>query len=92
MTREEELEHLKKRKQELKTIECNLRDIADWFEKNEISMESKVDFEDLEEAISEIQNTQYSIDDEIETLIDVMKDEDIGNITFPSESVEDVKP
>ena len=89
MNREEELEHLKKRKQELKTIECNLRDIADWFEKNEISMESKVDFEDLEEAISEIQNTQYSIDDEIETLIDVMKDEDIGNITFPSQSDED---
>jgi len=85
MTREEELEHLKKRKKELKTIECNLRDIADWFEKNEIVMESKVDFEDLEEAISEIQNTQYSIDDEIETLVDEIQGEDIGNITFPSE-------
>jgi cell division protein FtsB len=34
MTLQQEIEHLKKRRDELKTIVNNLQDIYDWFDKN----------------------------------------------------------
>ena len=68
MTLQDEYEHLRKRRDELKTIVCNLQDIYDWFDKNEIHLESTIDFRDLPEAIDEIDNTIYDLDDELEDL------------------------
>ena len=69
MTRDDEIEHLKKRRAELKTISCNLQDIFDWFDKNENDLESITDFRDLEEAIDYIDGVIYDIDGELEDMI-----------------------
>lgn len=68
MTLQQEIEHLKKRRDELKTIVCNLQDIYDWFDKHEIQLESTIDFESMPKAIDEIQNLVYDLDGELEDL------------------------
>jgi len=69
MTRDDEIEHLRKRRAELKTISCNLQDTFDWFSKNENDLESITDFRDLEEAIDYIDGVIYDIDGELEDMI-----------------------
>jgi hypothetical protein len=74
MTRQDEIEHLKKRRAELKTISCNLQDIFSWFEKHENYLESSVYYRDLEQAIGDIDDVIYDIDGELED----MTEEDKG--------------
>ena len=65
---QDEYEHLRKRRDELKLIVNNLQDVYDWFEKNENDLTSSIDYRDLPEAIDEIDNTIYDLDDELEDL------------------------
>ena len=61
-----ETEELSKRLKELRLIESMLVDVHDWFEKNDHKLERTIDWQDLNEAISEVQNTLYDIEYELE--------------------------
>lgn len=50
MDREEEIEHLTKRRNELRTMSCNLQDLQDWFRINDLRMGSIVPYEELGDA------------------------------------------
>lgn len=65
-----ETQELKKRLNELRQIEIMLVDVHDWFEKNDHKMERTIDWQDLNKAINEVQNTLYDIEYKLE------KDED----------------
>ena len=57
---------LTKRLGELRKIESMLVDVYVWFEKNDYKLERSIDWQDLNEAISEVQNTLYDIEYELE--------------------------
>lgn len=61
-----ETEELSKRLKELRQIESMLVDVHDWFEKNDHKLERTIDWQDLSDAISEVQNTLYDIEYELE--------------------------
>ena len=61
-----ETEELSKRLKELRLIESMLVDVHDWFEKNDHKLERTIDWQDLNEAINEVQNTLYDIEYELE--------------------------
>ena len=57
---------LTKRLGELRKIESMLVDVYVWFEKNDYKLERTIDWQDLSDAISEVQNTLYDIEYELE--------------------------
>ena len=65
MTLQDEIEHLSKRRVELKTISCNLQDILDWFKKHHLQLESTVFYTGLEFAITEIDDLVSDLAGEI---------------------------
>jgi len=67
--KDEEIEHLAKRKKELRTIYCDLSDICDWFVKSSKSLQSDVSYsEELNEVLLTIDNIGDDLEHKIEAL------------------------
>jgi uncharacterized protein YggE len=74
-TLEDEIALLKKRRDELKTISCNIQDIFDWFENNNPKIQAYVMFTPLEFAINEVDVVVGDLKDEIEALEEKLRKE-----------------
>ena len=68
MSLDDEIAHLKKRRNELKTISCNIQDIFDWFKNNDSKTESHVLYSSLDFAIYEVDVVVGDLMEEIESL------------------------
>ena len=66
----DELKHLVKRRDELKTIIANLDEIFDWFARHKGNLKSSVDCEGLPTICCGIENVNESIDEQIAILED----------------------
>ena len=72
MTGEEEIAHLKKRRAELQTIECNLTDMHDWFESQLCAMQSEFDTSGLARALAEVSDSICCLDDWIDHVREIV--------------------
>ncbi len=77
----EELEHLRKRKTELRTIANNLEDIRGWLEKNGIDMVTNVVCYDqeLRDAIESIEDIVIELDDSADEIEEELSEDSNGN-------------
>ncbi len=68
MNRDEEIEHLSKRRNELRMIHCNLQDIQDWFRQNDPRIESIIPYGGLSNAMETIDVAISGVERAIDTL------------------------
>jgi hypothetical protein len=81
---ETEIELLKARKDELRTLANHVDDIFAFFDKNSIHMENQYDGDGLDELADELRDHAYDIESEIEDLEDSLEmDSDESPVSLP---------